>query len=346
MKKPAYQKISRRILSWYGPSSLWKGEDHFLHSRGFFIEEYRRLHFEDIEGVVIEPSVQGWVQGWTFTAMLLFFGICYAPLGYTDFFFPFFPMGLMVLLLLIHLVRGPTCRFRMITAENDVVMRSITRVRYAKRIRAQLVELLQENQGTFDPEAVPPGFPREGAPTRPIRKLQPIFHLLTLISIFIMGLCSGVMLINEATRMDGWIPRLALGMLVISLLAGIGGLVLQARSNATPGLRAWTWLVFAHFMVYLNMAFILSIAAYTALIGVLVRNTGPMTNPDELNNELVFMMENLMSQMSWLNVLFAFALACCTILSLSGLVAFLRFSRRPDAYCQASPAAREEGANA
>jgi len=133
--------------------SIWRGPDHLLivEGKGFLLplsENYRRIDYQNIQALgttrtsrfvwltVILAILTG-LLGMGFYAMMddrnlsLVAGL---------------PFGLMLILLLLHLGRGPTCRCTLQTEVLSLRLRPLTRLRKAVKVLADIEQLCLEHQ--------------------------------------------------------------------------------------------------------------------------------------------------------------------------------------------------------
>ena len=139
--------------------SLWLGPDHLLSvdSSGF-AETYKRFYFKDIQAITLYQTKrsQWWNVTVGFLALIFIFAVVLVAPA------PSAPwkgddiagasvlggiIGLLVLLLLINLLSGPTCKTFLRTAVQIEELPSLCRVRKTRRILAKIHPLILAAQG-------------------------------------------------------------------------------------------------------------------------------------------------------------------------------------------------------
>ena len=132
---------------------LYQAADHLLQvSSSGFTETYRRFYFRDLQAITLRESMHGkvWNGVWGFLAFLpaiialqVSNPAAIVWLGIT---------GILLLLLVINMARGPTCVCQVRTAVQTRPLPSLNRVRRANKVIAQLRPLIETAQGTLPPE--------------------------------------------------------------------------------------------------------------------------------------------------------------------------------------------------
>ena len=162
MANTEYQRLtrshSRGIFSFAVASriSLWLGADHllFIDSNGY-AETYKRFHFRDVQTLTLQRS--GSFS--TVNAVLGTFLTLLVPLGLLtpepELKIVFFSLaGLLVVLTVVNVLRGPTCRCYLRTAVQEEELPPLRRIRKAEKIFARLRPLIAAAQGgELSPEA-------------------------------------------------------------------------------------------------------------------------------------------------------------------------------------------------
>jgi hypothetical protein len=166
-----YRKVRGRGLSWRGHGSLWLAEDHLLEATSVIIaEHYRRFFFNDIRAFVLQRtkgrSNWAWFLGVVGGACALiaggsvWFGMKNASEDWhSALYVPAVLFGIpavcLLVLFVVNLLLGPTCRCHVLTATGWRVLSAPARVRPANRIQTQLAALIHAAQGP-PPAAEPP----------------------------------------------------------------------------------------------------------------------------------------------------------------------------------------------
>ncbi len=135
--------------------SLYEGPDHLLYieSTGFFFafkESYKRLDYSKIQAVSYgRTSRYWWTLGWSSLLLgLMVWGMIAnrnEPSATLGFYAAF--AGVMLLVLLVNLIKGPTCVCKVQTAVQVLALKPLNRLRPTRRAVGRLVELCQFHQG-------------------------------------------------------------------------------------------------------------------------------------------------------------------------------------------------------
>lgn len=142
---------------WRG--SLWQGPDHLLviEGRGFVLamsEVYRRMDYASIQSLTLSPTrTYGWMAA-LMGAGALIFGLLTLAVLDREPFLPItlgLPAGLLLILLVVHLVRGPTCACTLQTAVQVLRLRPLNRRNTAGPVLLQLEALCQQYQSDLPP---------------------------------------------------------------------------------------------------------------------------------------------------------------------------------------------------
>ena len=228
---------------------LWEGEDHLLvvQTNGY-TEEYRRFHYRDIQALVVQRTRTGGIGS---LILGLFTAITAVPIlvSGTERWALIFP-GLLFLFLLIHVLMGPTCRVRLITAVNQQSLDSIGRLRTFRRVLARIGPRIEQAQGTLAPEEIvartdevalrPEAAPRmqarpaAAAPSGPAGRG---IHIAAMAAIGLFGLVAAVKCVA------GHVALFIIGCIVfaLSFLLVVLAIARQQTGHIDPALRRWTW---------------------------------------------------------------------------------------------------------
>jgi len=116
MKRPKlYKRLPGRDRSSIRQCSLWQGDDHLLAVERTFSEEtYRRYHYNDIQAVIIRPTAT-WHVGTVIAGLFLLLLVLLSWFFWQEnnvegALFSLFPSAVVLLILLVHLYRGRSCR--------------------------------------------------------------------------------------------------------------------------------------------------------------------------------------------------------------------------------------------
>ena len=150
--------MARRVLEYTklpggarGPvthHTLWEGPDHLLRlRRQLYHEGYRRFYYKDIQAVTCWRTGAGTAQAVVFFVLAGLFGWT-AWVAVDVWRFVFLTLALFAAgILLIHLLRGPTCRCRIRTAVQTEYLPSLGRLRPAMAAMDRIRRRVAEAQG-------------------------------------------------------------------------------------------------------------------------------------------------------------------------------------------------------
>ena len=149
-RKPRlYTRLTRATATVGSYRSLWLGPDHLLlvTSTGY-TEEYRRIDFDKIQGVITVSSERrtSWAIGWMVVAALsvIWIGASYVTGGRPV--VPYFFLGFGLLGFTWNHLLGPTCKVYVMTGVQTLQLPSIVRARKATRVLARIEPLITEAQ--------------------------------------------------------------------------------------------------------------------------------------------------------------------------------------------------------
>jgi uncharacterized membrane protein HdeD (DUF308 family) len=131
-----------------GRYTLWQGSDHLLHVYSRVgVEDYKRFYFNDIQAIITRKTITGKVQNGVLGFLLLLFTL---PVilndgGWSAFWAAF--AGVLLILLLINLYRGPTCETKLLTAVQTEKLHSLHRLRTAFKVMDSLRSHIESAQG-------------------------------------------------------------------------------------------------------------------------------------------------------------------------------------------------------
>ena len=151
---PVYKKLPGRGTNFLERITLYLAPDHLLYvSSTGFSESYRRFYYRDIHSVTVRKTATGLLFN-VLSGTLLF--LCLVGALSTGGAAGWIGWGisaaLCVTLLLINVLRGPTCVCDIHTAVQSRRLYSVNRLRRAARLLAVLRPLLLAAQGQIDPD--------------------------------------------------------------------------------------------------------------------------------------------------------------------------------------------------
>ena len=158
-------------------TSLWLGPDHLLSVESDnFRENYKRFYFRDIQAILVQKTdrFRTWniILGMIIAGALVFIlalfpkgeGWTSDTIGFVCFFG--FILGLFVLILVLHLISGPTCKTFLRTAVQIEEFPSLCRIKTTRRVLGQIRPLIVAAQGgELSPDAIAAQMREWTAPT-------------------------------------------------------------------------------------------------------------------------------------------------------------------------------------
>lgn len=256
--------------------SLWLGKEHLLvvEGRGWVLpvsEVYRRVDYANIQALSITPTSSYLWLAIASGLGALVFGLFTALAWGEEPFLPIslgLPAGLLTILFVLHLLRGPTCACTLQTAVQVLRLRPLARLRTAVPAMEQLETLCRQHQGDM-PEPTLAGTVAAPLPpmAAPMAGVKPPWAG----SKWVLGsgagaLVWGMMLAGELF-VDGMaFTLLEIGVGVAAFLLGIIAIVRALRMQVPGPLGVALW----GFPV---AAFIAAIGLYAAAIAGVVKHS-------------------------------------------------------------------------
>ncbi|MBV9462609.1 MAG: hypothetical protein JO317_00120 [Verrucomicrobiae bacterium] len=162
--KRIYRRLPGRGISFLVRESLWEGPDHLLHvTSSGYTEDYKRLYFCDVQAMTVTRTDAYWIWIFVFGMPLLtlLFPLLFVKDAGGRVALAVFS-GLFGFALLVHALRGPTCKFRVCTPAQDLTAGQVTRVGAARRLMARVGPKILQVQAQI--QAPPSAPPSERAP--------------------------------------------------------------------------------------------------------------------------------------------------------------------------------------
>ena len=153
-KEKEYQKIRGTKKGFLiGKYTLWQGGDHLLqiYSR-VGVEDYKRFYFNDIQAIITRKTISGKIQNIVLGLLLLLFTM---PAVLNDGGWSVFwaaLAGVLLILVLVNLFRGPTCETKLLTAVQTEKLQSLHRLKNAINVMDRLRSVIQSVQGRLSQE--------------------------------------------------------------------------------------------------------------------------------------------------------------------------------------------------
>jgi hypothetical protein len=286
IETPAYKRLPGKKKGFLiGHHTLWQGSDHLLqiYSR-LGAEDYKRYYFDDIQAIITRKTGSGRIQNIVLAALTgLFCLFAFTSGGGLSIFHAAIAAAIL-LILLINVLRGPTCETVLLTAVQTEKLYSLHRLKKTEPVMNRLRSIIERRQGRinpalFDQQPVSSsGRPSDG-PAGGARKRSPKgqksergrVHLLLFALLVADGLiaAAGFMLTHVALTLLGSAVTMLLGICVVVAL------VKQHESNLKRPLRTLTWTALG----YVCFSFI---AGYIVSMGIAFRHPEILRNQWEL----------------------------------------------------------------
>ena len=326
MKPINYKKLPGKDNGSFQASTLWLGPDHILlckYTR--FSESYKRFYFSDIQSIIVRKTNNGKITEIVIFLLATLFTLLYltVPKGSQVLFG--FIVGIYILMLIVHRIKGPTCTTHIQTAVQTESLRPLKRLKHAEKFLKILMPLLQTAQGTFTPKmmadkieqyAVSPKAigetPSKTDPNTLQVKGSPIHTTL-----FFLLICDGVVTLIQYSINHISITLISILLFVPLAILPIMALAKQSNTNINHPIKAITWCTLGHVCIGVMYG-------YISFFALSVDAAGKMTTAN--NWELIKMMSEISPQdHTCLNVYYLFSISLSFLLGILGLL----FSARP-----------------
>lgn len=152
-----YRRLPGRMplvrLAVNGASILWLGDDHLLEvNTVYYSESYKFFSYGDIQALLLRETSRGLVYNSVLGAFAAAFGLAGWSMSDPTARWVFFGVeGFWAVLLTINLLRGKTCRCHLQTAAGPQPLRSLNRLRPARKALRLLTEKVEAAQGALAP---------------------------------------------------------------------------------------------------------------------------------------------------------------------------------------------------
>lgn len=290
MTNNEYQKIRGTKKGFLiGKYTLWQGGDHLLqvYSR-VGVEDYKRFYFNDIQAIITRKTTAGKIQNIVLGLLLLLFTI---PAVLNDGSWSAFwatLAGVLLILVLVNLFRGPTCETKLLTAVQTEKLHSLHRLKNAINVMDRLQSVIQSIQGRLSGEdqgKIPVRRVNDNAVKGSSQQTDSLktlprhetgrFHLV-LFSLLVVygGLTSSGFLFNHViVTFLSAVAAIGMGIFVIIAL------VKQHNTDMSNALRVVTW-------ASLGFVAITFVAGYGVSMVFAFKNPGLAYNQWELFNSI------------------------------------------------------------
>lgn len=274
-----YQKLpgSRKGFL-IGKYTLWQGSDHLLqiYSR-VGLEEYKRFYFNDIQAVVTRKTAIGTIQNIVMGLLVLVFTLpaVFFEGGWSVFYA--IVAAAMLLLLVVGMFKGPTCKTELTTAVQTEKLHTLHRLKTTSKIMDRLRVHIHQTQGMLNREAL------NKMPAQPLKNQNTQRQALSRsskmtvhhnengrahVGLFVLLLMDGALVslgfffTHVILTIIGSITILCMGIFVIVAL------VKQQNSNLDGSLRVITWASLGFVCINFVAGYIISIVFATQNPGI------------------------------------------------------------------------------
>jgi hypothetical protein len=158
-QKLNYRRLPGKSVAFsFNRSSLWQAPDHLLlvKNRGY-AEEYKRFYYGDIQAIVLRRTnfanlISGILAVFAAFPVLLFLAGIVRHWGKAALIAWGTIAGFLLLLIVINLLKGPTCRVEIQTAVQKEKLTSLSRLATAHKTIARILPAIEAAQSILDRE--------------------------------------------------------------------------------------------------------------------------------------------------------------------------------------------------
>jgi hypothetical protein len=237
------------IISPFSRCFLYIGDDHVLAvDNNGFSEDYKRFYFSDIQAIITRKTIRGMVWSIVLASLFACFLIPALLLGNEPF---WVYSGAFLVLLLINLLRGPTCICHIMTAVQEEQLPSLNRLRVARKVISTLRLAIEKAQGILSPEEVNASqseaiatprpslrnIRRPRVKERPIHRYNGTMHMVAFALMLTDGVLTGFDLLYHSPEMAA-VTTLLTSIYCIFLIIAM---VKQYGSTIPGTVRGITW---------------------------------------------------------------------------------------------------------
>ena len=326
--------------------SLWEGPDHllFIEASGFlfaFSETYKRIDYAKVQTInVARTSTFGWAAATLAIPVLLaglfFVRLVTRPEGIGDSFVGGgICLGVMLvfgLILLVHLVKGPTCVVKLQTAVQVVRLKPLKRLRSSQAVVARITELcrLHQGQAAVPLESLGQAAPAQAFDQRGIRPPLPRSRLV-MASVPMLAVAGALFAGEPFVAGTGYTIADALVCLAAHLIAIIG-LARLSRYELPGTLKTTFWGSGVNFFLMVVFVYGMLITGSMMVAADAVRNIRPGADLGmQVNTNIFFWMANAsfkeLSGFAWIFVGLGVVDVFLALLGMPALIQTLRQSK-------------------
>ena len=247
-----YQKLpGAKRGFFFGKHTLWQGTDHLLQIFGRMgVEGYKRFYFSDIQAIITRKTDVAKVQNSILAFFILFLAwlVIVFEGGWSLFFAT--AAGVLLIVLFINLIRGPTCETRLLTAVQTEKMHSLRRLKNTLKVMDRLQPCIQKVQGVLTSEDLTQKPMGPVAVKGSADRMKPIdssmitvkhekgrMHMLLFVLLLIDGVlaATGFFFSHVVATLLSSVTGIGMGIFVVIAL------VKQHNSDMPVSLRTLTW---------------------------------------------------------------------------------------------------------
>lgn len=253
-KNKPYKRLPGRRRSLGGQSTLWIGDDHLLAvDQGYFEERYWRFHFNDIQALVVRPTIRWHVT----TLILLVLTLVLLAPGWMLWrendaaaaLMALTPALLCLIALVVNLARGKSCRCYLQMKVGVHELSAIRRLRQARKVLSRfrpLVDAAQKDLQVSTRIADTPPMRVRNQVEDSFRPYNGRWHLV-LFSVLVVDLFGTLWHLFMRGGLS-YVLNFILGLTVLCLT--IIALVAQRQTRLSSAARASTWTTLGIYIAY------------------------------------------------------------------------------------------------
>ena len=285
-EQPAYKRLPGKKKGFIiGHHTLWQGSDHLLqiYSR-LGVEDYKRYYFDDIQAIITRKTGSGRIQNIILGAIFGLFCFFAVTSAGSWRLLPAIIAAAILLILLINVLRGPTCETVLLTAVQTEKLYPLHRLKTTEPVMNRLRSIIEQRQGRINPvvfEQQPVSTPirrterpvggtdRNGLKAQKNERGRVHLYLFAMLVLDGLIVAAGFMLTHLSLTLLGSAITMLLGIFVVVAL------VKQHESNLKRSVRTLTWAALG----YVCFSFI---AGYIVSMGIAFRHPEILRNQWEL----------------------------------------------------------------
>jgi hypothetical protein len=273
-------------------ATLWLGADHVLlrHVVYGMSESYKRFYFRDIQAIIIRRTPRWLISNLVLGCLTTLLVLAYIRTSLKDIFQSdhFFArdhiaLGIFtafsVALLVMNLLKGPSCVTHIRTAVQLEELASLKRLRKVRKTLGILLPKIAERQGAFD-AALIASATADHRP-RQIASSAPLLSSPTRRSSLAHACCFGLLLLGGAGAFVEYItpstPSLIINTILLAgiLMSAIWAVIRQSRWRLPRGVRPITWAVLLGYISGWYVVYLVMTMAYAFTNARARRQTSP-----------------------------------------------------------------------